>query len=203
MPLRPTEPFESSDIRRMMDVLDLRRRGDVRAGALLVALRLGLRRGEVQGLTVADVIVVGGTTCFSVETLKQRSARKRQRLVPVASSEDAALLAKYVAQEHGGTPEPTAPLFQTAGTRYPFRKGSITPRAIAHVVKRLATRAGLDRRAHAHAFRHTFATELLRGGADLRVVQELLGHRSIASTSVYLHASFDRCVEAVGRLSVG
>lgn len=99
---------------------------------------------EAQGLTVADVIVVGGTTCLSVETLKQRSVRKRQRLVPVASPDDSALLAKYIAQEHGAKPEPDAPLFTTGATRHPFRKGPITPRAIGHVVKRNAVRAGLE-----------------------------------------------------------
>jgi len=55
MPLRPTEPFEVSEVRRMRAALDLRRRADVRNAALLVALCLGLRQGEIQRLTVADV----------------------------------------------------------------------------------------------------------------------------------------------------
>lgn len=203
MPLRPTEPFHVADVRRMRVALDLRRRGDVRTAALLVALCLGLRRGEIQRLTVADVIVVGGKTCLSVETLKQRANRKRQRLVPVANEDDSAVLGRYLRQEHGATPERAALLFRTAATRYPFKKGPITARAIDHTIKRLARRAGVDRRAHAHAFRHAFATELLRSGADLRVVQELLGHRSISSTAVYLHAGFERCAEAVGRLPFG
>jgi site-specific recombinase XerD len=203
MPLRPTEPFTAAEVRCMRGALDLRRRSDVRTGALLVALCLGLRRGEVQRLTVADVIAVGGRTCLSVVTLKQRVSRKCQRCPPLSTVEDSALLARYLRQEHGPRPDAGALLFQTAATRYPFRKGPITPRAIDHAIKRLARVAGLGRRAHAHAFRHAFATELLRGGADLRVVQELLGHRSISSTAVYLHASFERCAEAVGRLPFG
>ena len=187
----------------MRAALDLRRRADVRTAALLVALCLGLRRGEIQRLTVADVIVVGGKTCLSVETLKQRANRKRQRLVPLPTGDDSALLARYMRLEHGPTLERTEFLFRTAATRYPFKKGPITARAVEHTIKRLARRAGLDRRAHAHAFRHAFATELLRSGADLRVVQELLGHRSISSTAVYLHASFEHCAEAVGRLPFG
>ena len=203
MPLRPTEPFEVSEIRRMKSALDLRRRADVRSAALLVALCLGLRRGEIQRLTVADVIMVAGTTCLSVETLKQRSVRKRQRLVPTASADDAALLVRYIRQEHGASPDPSGPLFRTAATRHPFQRGPITARAIDHAIKRVARRADLVRRSHAHAFRHAFATELLRAGADLRVVQELLGHRSISSTAVYLHAGFERCADAVGRLPFG
>jgi integrase/recombinase XerD len=203
MPLRPTRPFEPAEIRAMRATLDLRRRADVRLGALLVALCLGLRRGEIQRLTLGDVIVVGGNTCLSVETLKQRSARKRLRLVPVSRANDVALLERYVRQEHGASAERGELLFRTAATRYPFKKGPMTARAIEHAIKRLARRAGIDRRAHAHAFRHAFATELLRSGADLRVVQELLGHRSISSTAVYLHASFERCTEAVERLPFG
>ena len=203
MPLRPTEPFEVSEIRRMKSALDLRRRADVRSAALLVVLCLGLRRGEIQRLTVADVIVVAGTTCLSVETLKQRSVRKRQRLVPVTGATDAALLARYIRQEHGASPDSSSPLFRTAATRHPLRRGPITARAIDHAIKRVARRAELGRRSHAHAFRHAFATELLRAGADVRVVQELLGHRSISSTAVYLHAGFERCAEAVSRLPFG
>lgn len=203
MPLRPTEPFEVSEIHRMKSALDLRRRADVRNAALLVALCLGLRRGEIQRLTIRDVIVVAGRTCLSVETLKQRSARKRQRLVPIANAADAALLARYIRQEHGAAPDPSSSLFRTAATRHPFQRGPITARAIDHTIKRVARRADLLRRAHAHAFRHAFATELLRAGADLRVVQELLGHRSISSTAVYLHAGFERCADAVGRLPFG
>lgn len=187
----------------MRDALDLRRRADVRTGALFIALCLGLRRGEIQRLTVGDVLVVGPRTCLSVETLKQRAARKQQRLVPLAGAEDQALLARYVRQEHGAEPDRNARLFRTAATRHPFKKGPITAKAIEHSIKRLACRAGIGRRAHAHAFRHAFATELLRGGADLRVVQELLGHRSISSTAVYLHASFERCAAAVARLPFG
>jgi site-specific recombinase XerD len=187
----------------MRDTLDLRRKSDVRTGALLVALCLGLRRGEIQRLTIGDLLVVGTTTCLSVETLKQRSTRRKERLVPLPGDEAQSLLARYVRQEHGAEPDRAAHLFRTAATRYPFKKGPITAKAIEHAIKQLASRAGVGRRAHAHAFRHAFATELLRGGADLRVVQELLGHRSISSTAVYLHASFERCAAAVSRLPFG
>lgn len=67
--------------------------------------------------------------------------------------------------------------------------GRLTPRWVQVQVRRHAARAGLPKEVHPHLLRHTFATHMLDGGADLRVVQELLGHASLASTQVYTHVS--------------
>ncbi len=65
----------------------------------------------------------------------------------------------------------------------------LTVRQVQRLIKGYALKAGLEKRVHPHLMRHTFATHLLDGGADLRVVQELLGHASLASTQVYTHVS--------------
>jgi integrase/recombinase XerC len=65
----------------------------------------------------------------------------------------------------------------------------LTVRQVQRLVKGYALKAGLEKRVHPHLVRHTFATHLLDGGADLRVVQELLGHTSLTSTQVYTHVS--------------
>ena len=65
----------------------------------------------------------------------------------------------------------------------------LVQRRIQYMVKEYAVKAGLDSSVHPHLLRHTFATHLLDGGADLRVVQELLGHASLSSTQIYTHVS--------------
>jgi integrase/recombinase XerC len=67
--------------------------------------------------------------------------------------------------------------------------GRLSARAVEIMVRRCALKAGLDERVFPHLLRHTFATHMLDGGADLRVVQELLGHASVGSTQIYTHVS--------------
>jgi len=71
----------------------------------------------------------------------------------------------------------------------------LTTRAVGLLLNKYAKRAGVGRRVHPHLLRHTFATHLLDGGADLRVVQELLGHADLATTQIYTHVTQARARE--------
>ena len=152
----------------------------------------GLRISEALGLDLDDLSFEGGF-------VRVIGKGDRERLVPVGEMAlDAvadyvrrlrpALLARsHVAPARGG------PLFLgTTGRRLARQQAWA-------IVKRAAARAGLSDRVSPHTLRHSFATHLLEGGADLRVVQELLGHASISTTQLYTHLTGERIREVYAR----
>ena len=68
----------------------------------------------------------------------------------------------------------------------------MTERGVYDIIKRVGQKSGLNKKIHPHMFRHTFATHLLDQGADLRIVQEMMGHADIASTQIYTHVTMDQ-----------
>jgi tyrosine recombinase XerC len=70
-----------------------------------------------------------------------------------------------------------------------YKGGRLTERSVQAILSRYARKVGIDSNVHPHVLRHTFATHMLDGGADLRVVQELLGHSSLSTTQIYTHVS--------------
>ena len=91
----------------------------------------------------------------------------------------------------------------TLGKHGPYEQVDLTPKAVDCLVRSAAKRALIRKRIHPHVFRHTFGTTLLDKQADLKTVQELMGHSHIRTTERYLHSTDDRKVEAIERLQFG
>jgi len=142
----------------------------------------GLRVSELAGLTL-------GAIDRSGRFLRIRGKGGKERLAPLNDTARAALVAHL--DGRGRAPAPAAPsrfVFPSTG-----RSGHLTTARVAQLLKALASRAGLDpRRLSPHVLRHAFATHLIDHGADLRAVQQMLGHADIATTQIYTHVAGDR-----------
>jgi integrase/recombinase XerC len=154
----------------------------------------GLRVSEASGLDVDDVDLAS-------RMLRARGKGRKERIVPFGEEAEAAirdyLPARAERRRKGGgagralTRE--EPLFVNA------RGGRLTTRSMARVLKRRLRAAGLPDEISPHALRHTFATHLLQAGADLRAIQELLGHASLSTTQKYTHLDAARLKDVYKR----
>jgi len=132
----------------------------------------GLRVSELAALDMDDLNLKEGL-------IKVRGKRKKERIVPVGGKAIESLKAYLVER---------ALMKQHIQSVFLNRKGSrLTDRSIRRIVVKYSRETGLGGKIGPHTLRHTFATHLLHSGADLRVIQELLGHRSLSSTQVYTH----------------
>jgi integrase/recombinase XerC len=152
------------------------------AAVLALLYGSGLRISEALGLTRADV-GNGGRDAITV-TGKGR----KQRMVPVLAQVQT-LIAEYVALCPYDLPS-DGPLFVGA------KGGPLSPRIVQLAMARLRGALGLAETATPHALRHSFATHLLARGGDLRAIQELLGHASLATTQIYTEVDAERLIEA-------
>jgi integrase/recombinase XerC len=139
----------------------------------------GVRVSELTGLDVGAVDCVQGL-------MKVMGKGGKERIVPIGSHAVEAVLLYLRAR--GDLPG-EAPLFINARGR------RLTRRGVALIVDRHMVRIASLRKVSPHTLRHTFATHLLEGGADLRGIQELLGHASLSTTQKYTHVSIDRLME--------
>jgi integrase/recombinase XerC len=157
---------------------------------LEVLYSCGLRVSELSGLNL-------GSIDFAQRLVKVLGKGNKERIVPVGRKA-LRVLRDYLEatrgrREKGGATSAQAPLFLNAG-------GSrLSARSIEKLVKRYGRECGLLTDISPHALRHTFATHLLDGGADLRSVQELLGHVSLSTTQRYTHVSLDKLMEVYDR----
>lgn len=142
----------------------------------------GVRVGEVEAMSCMDVDMDSG---FILVTGKG----SKQRRIPVGKRALSAIT-EYL--QSRGIPDPiycAEPLFLNS------RKKRLTSRSIRRLVDRWAKSASLNRHISPHVIRHTFATHMLDAGADLRAIQEMLGHASLSTTQHYTHLTLDKLMD--------
>jgi integrase/recombinase XerD len=135
----------------------------------------GMRVSELVSLDVNDIDVDGGyVRCFG--------KGHKERMIPIYP-QATQLVKEYIEQVHDGiarSPDEKALFLNLRGDR-------LTRQGFWQILKGYAKAAGLDAEITPHTLRHSFATHMLNGGADLRSVQELLGHANISTTQIYTH----------------
>jgi len=134
----------------------------------------GLRISELVGLDVEDIDFISGI-------LKIRGKGKKERIVPIGDSALSALK-KYLEKRK----KETSAVFLNKNNR------RITTRGVRDIVVKYLHQAQIKPGVSAHTLRHSFATHLLNRGADLRTVQELLGHANLSTTQIYLHLTTEK-----------
>ena len=169
------------EVERLLDAPDGSTAPGRRDRALLeVMYSAGTRAAETVGLDTDDVDLARGIA-------RVRGKGRKERLAPLGTHA-AAALREYLSDPSRPAPRPDARravFLNRAG-------GRLTTRSLGRIVEKAVLVAGLTRRATPHTLRHSFATHLLDRGADLRAVQELLGHAHLVTTQIYTHVSVER-----------
>ncbi len=143
----------------------------------------GLRASEVVGVNLQDIDFKEGSILVTGKGSKQR--------VTLFGSTCRSALLDFIEGERAEAQNAESPLFTNKNGR------RLTSRTVQKVVKRWALRAGLSPSVSPHTLRHSFATHLLDNGIDLKSVQQLLGHESLATTQIYTHISIERLKKTV------
>lgn len=170
------EVLTIEEIDRIIDAVDLSKNEGQRNRAILETLySCGLRVSELCNLKISDLYLAEGF-------IKVEGKGSKQRLVPISPRAIKEIEHWFIDRNQGK--------IKSGFEDYVFlaRWGNNISRIMVfHMIKELAEKAGIKKNISPHTFRHSFATHLLEGGANLRAIQSMLGHESIATTEIYTH----------------
>lgn len=176
------EVLSVEEIDKIIDSIDLSSSEGQRNRAIIETLySCGLRVSELCNLKLSDLYLKEGF-------IKVEGKGSKQRLVPISRSAiDEIELYLYVRNQIDIKPGFEDYLFVSI-----LRKKNLSRIMVFHIVKELAEKAGITKVISPHTFRHSFATHLLENGANLRVIQTMLGHEEIGTTEIYTHIDSTR-----------
>lgn len=181
-PRRLPHPLRVEDVIRLLEAIPTADAFGVRDRALFETLYGGgLRVSELVGLDWADVDT-------EAALVRVRGKGRRERLCPVGD-EAIGWLSRWRPLRRPARPGEPAVFLNRFGTR-------LSARSVGRLLRARMTGLDLDPSASPHTLRHSFATHLLDRGADLRSVQELLGHRRLTTTQIYTHVTQERLIDA-------
>ena len=165
------------EVIKLLDSVDLKKSNGLRDIAILeLTYASGMRVSEISCLKAGDIDLENGEVLVHGKGDKER--------IVLMGSKAIGSLGKYIDSIKGKRNDKY--LFQgQRGTR-------LTSRSIERMIKKYAKKAGITKKVTPHTLRHSFATHLLGGGADLKVVQELLGHSSLSTTQIYTHITKEK-----------
>lgn len=182
------------DMFRLLDAPPLDTPAGVRDQAILEVLySCGLRVSELVGLNWGEIDA-------NLEVLRVKGKGNKERIVPIGRKALAALdryrdqIPTLVVPKRRNA-LPAAPTLPTSPVFLNCRGERLTTRSVARIVVGYARSCGIALKTTPHALRHTFATHLLDAGADLRAIQELLGHASLSTTQKYTHVNLDHLMQ--------
>jgi integrase/recombinase XerC len=148
----------------------------------------GIRNSELTGINLDDIRL-------SAEAILIRGKGKKERYVPFGGSAKGALVAYLPARQAA-----LAQLHRNSAALLINRRGGrLTTRSVGRIIKRIAVAKGLSPDVHPHTLRHAFGTHMLEEGADLRAIQEMLGHERLSTTQRYTQLSTKHVLEVYDR----
>ncbi|HOV92009.1 MAG TPA: site-specific tyrosine recombinase XerD [Candidatus Kapabacteria bacterium] len=171
------ETLSLAEIDAILEQIDTATNAGIRDRAIIETLyACGLRVSELRNLTSRNII-------WEYEILQIIGKGSKERIVPIGKS------AQFWLKEYI---EKVRPIFlsTTGDNQFIFlnqRGKQLTRMGIWKIIQNYATKIGIAEKVSPHTFRHSFATHLLEGGADIRAVQEMLGHSDISTTQIYTH----------------
>lgn len=177
------------DMFRLLDSIKANTLPGLRNRAIFEVLySSGLRVSELAGMNTFDVD-------FTNHVIRVFGKGSKERIVPVGKKAIDAIKTykERLQKEKSIKIDKNGPVFLNKNN------GRLTTRSIARILNKVVKECGLLTPVSPHALRHTFATHMLDAGADLRVVQELLGHKSLSTTQKYTHVTIDRLMEIYDR----